>query len=501
MDNIIREISRNLYYGMIKPNFINAGITDTIIQEITNECKSTSLDSYADSPIPIRSVYLIVISLLNNTKIINKDAVQRLNHYDAGINRDITFREGFSDSITVRKTMILDCEGIDENDLIDDEQKKNAKEEMRELYDKLAEEIIINYPDKKKLPKMKLNTIAVRMVKRILFNSMLTEEDFKTRYKEILKKYFPSYTERQYDDNVLYRIQIIFSEAFQKEVIQIISENGLMEQNSKNKITFEQLKHMVVDAIYKRIEETPRLKKCLDDIVQIERDKEALLIGYMSEISEASPQRIKDIISCINNTTVFSDSFSDVDINTGYRERQVSISTENEEIETIKPEKISKAMDILCEDIHRVLQSKDAMTTEEYMDEIFRIKYRFLRIHPFPDSNGRNSRILFNMLAMEKGKFLIFRKDNKSKYRHVLNVIGNRINSSLTNEEYSYLDCLTENPDLAKDHEVNAIKGIYERFIQREYIGVLKDLESEDRDINAYEKLINTPDKIERTQE
>ena len=127
MGNIIKTISKMLYYGNIRPNCANEGVTNTIIQEITNECKSYGVDIYADSPIPIRSVYLIVLSLLNNTKTINKDAVQHLNPFGAGINRDITFIEGFSDSITVRKTMILDCEGIDENDIIDEEQKKNAK--------------------------------------------------------------------------------------------------------------------------------------------------------------------------------------------------------------------------------------------------------------------------------------------------------------------------------------------------------------------------------------
>ena len=62
----------------------------------------------------------------------------------------------------------------------------------------------------------------------------------------------------------------------------------------------------------------------------------------------------------------------------------------------------------------------------------FEAHYRLVSIHPWVDGNGRTSRLLMNMIQMEKGLLpSILKKENKAKYIEALAVSQDNEDSTI----------------------------------------------------------------------
>ena len=54
--------------------------------------------------------------------------------------------------------------------------------------------------------------------------------------------------------------------------------------------------------------------------------------------------------------------------------------------------------------------------TNDYLKRAVQLNYRFIRIHPFVDSNGRTSRALLNMMTIPKGMLIEVPKERKNEF-------------------------------------------------------------------------------------
>lgn len=73
-------------------------------------------------------------------------------------------------------------------------------------------------------------------------------------------------------------------------------------------------------------------------------------------------------------------------------------------------------MQKLSKDIRELIEGVDSMTKDEYLKRAVQLQYRFIRIHPFRDSNGRTSRALLNMMTIPKGMLIEVPKEKKSAF-------------------------------------------------------------------------------------
>ena len=65
------------------------------------------------------------------------------------------------------------------------------------------------------------------------------------------------------------------------------------------------------------------------------------------------------------------------------------------------------------------------MSKEEYIKQVAKMHLRFIRIHPFPDGNGRTARAITNMFLAKKGECAVFDKRTKDNYGSFIEMINN----------------------------------------------------------------------------
>ena len=70
----------------------------------------------------------------------------------------------------------------------------------------------------------------------------------------------------------------------------------------------------------------------------------------------------------------------------------------------------------LSNDIYDLVQNGNTMSKDEYLKKAVALQYRFIRIHPFPNSNGRTSRALLNMMIIPKGIIANFSKEDRNNF-------------------------------------------------------------------------------------
>mgnify|MGYP000842442381 FL=1 len=88
----------------------------------------------------------------------------------------------------------------------------------------------------------------------------------------------------------------------------------------------------------------------------------------------------------------------------------------NENVKMVEHQNVPFCMKRISEDIQELVQSASKMNKDDYLKRAVQLNYRFIRIHPFVDSNGRTSRALLNMMTIPKGMLIEVPKERKNEF-------------------------------------------------------------------------------------
>lgn len=197
----------------------------------------------------------------------------------------------------------------------------------------------------------------------------------------------------------------------------------------------------------------PDINKIHTDISQIYSDVEAQLIAYSTDITKLSPKEIEQTIKQINRASLQDERLKQYIGGNGYRTANVGLSGNS--LELLKKEYVEDAMNMISNDIYELVQNASTMDKEEYLRRAVGLQYRFIRIHPFPDSNGRTSRALLNMMTIPKGILIDFPKDKKHEY----NMISNETHMEM--DAKNYLQAIEENSKDLSNIEISTEMPLY----------------------------------------
>jgi Fic family protein len=246
--------------------------------------------------------------------------------------------------------------------------------------------------------------------------------------------------------------------------------------------------------------------------------KTNILINYLDE---KGTQIINNVFLIDNVSNMLNKSFFDENgvekwlidtnksrtINNGYRKENLKsfhrrnydtyeFSDSSYYMYTVDYHDIPKAIKSLSAYILNTLKKADQLSIEEYIKEIATIRYRFLRIHPFKDGNGRTSRILSNMLSLKKGFAIIF-DDKEEDYKAMENAyVAIHNNYEVKGSRDIYLYDLVNNPQNCQTMESEqAIDYLTEYFKKCVFISGKANEKQEEKEIQT-----STSKKVELEQ-
>lgn len=142
----------------------------------------------------------------------------------------------------------------------------------------------------------------------------------------------------------------------------------------------------------------------------------AVLESLAASFEKLNEHKILEKMQQVNSLFAKTDSGKKIDNNNPYRTKELHTNKFGDIVEFVECKKIQEAMNNLCKMIKVLLENKDNITPENYIKEVIRIEYRYLRIHPFAKANGRTARAIVNILLQSKGMLGLFRKENREEY-------------------------------------------------------------------------------------
>lgn len=201
---------------------------------------------------------------------------------------------------------------------------------------------------------------------------------------------------------------------------------------------------------------------------QVMNDINTHLVACATDISGMDEKQILESIKDINRSSldVDYDKMNLKFLETGYKNVEVVIGTKETGTRCVKAKDVPQAMDNLSKSIKDLLDNEQNLTDLEYIKEVAKIKYRFIRIHPFPNGNGRTSRALTNMLMAKRNSVIVFDKKQKSDYTYILS----RMSSAVGKDENSpYLKALVENPGELDKLEEPCMDGLVNYMAEKHF--------------------------------
>ena len=101
----------------------------------------------------------------------------------------------------------------------------------------------------------------------------------------------------------------------------------------------------------------------------------------------------------------------------GYRNANVTLGRNNKKSAgLLENEFVPQAMKLYTEDMADFLEHSDQMSNEEYIKQVAKFHFRFVKIHPFVDGNGRTARAITNSLLSSRDLCATFEKYTKPEY-------------------------------------------------------------------------------------
>lgn len=433
-----------------------------ILEIATNECKST-IHRKKDGKVIRYESDIDIQTVQSCVELFASDA----EYIPAGITSNIFKTEYFSGpSVKIpfskKKDGTLEVENIfGDSSLL----RRDTERFLQEVINPIVEEAIDS--DEKLRNKHRVGRIVNRLLNRkittktVLENceGFLEEADIKPEYRAELSRY------------LVYSMQ---SEKFKKKIIDDEKKGESMTILGDKRKGYEKMVHGMALNAYEILDEVTvdTVKTRTRDVAGIYSNLFAQVEAEATDPKEKTPKEIEEIIKEVNYSTIDSKKKKYIGEN-GYRTHEVGIT--GRKIKLLPKSKVEAAMENLTKDMKQLIDSKDNLSKEEYLKETSRLHYRFIKIHPFPDGNGRTGRAISNMLLAQIGEVATYRKENKDMYLRGTGMLHSGIR-----DEQGYLESLAGDTAYCRQEED---KNIY---LLEEYIGmkcINKPLTYEDREI------------------
>ena len=451
-----------------------------IIEGIINECKSTTFIKKKNgtearrygSSFTIQAVENIVNELIANSSKISRQTMNKLlyeNGAYAGLDTDVEIYKGI-DSETVRFGAYLSSRYIDERDY----KIPGIRDELEEIFKKYARDIIINESNSEKnyLPQISKFRIFLEKV----LHKPFSIQKFEQEYKELLKKHSGIDNEEVLANSAKYKVSQITSPRFLNGVLDSIKNGTAIITLNRKADKFSDLQNQIAAEIFEQLDNIPNLNETLKDVNQIFKDVETQLTAYTIDFRGIEPEQIEKEIQRLNTLSLVEEKSQYIGED-GYRNCNVGIT--GKEIKLMPKQSVKSAMKIFSEDLSSFVNSSEEISDRDYMKMATILMYRFIRIHPFPDSNGRTSRAILNALTLNRNILVSFSKNEKDEFLK----ISNLVHSNLGEE---YLERLCSNTEGLLQMEEENI-GELVNFVIDHSTFKNPEQESEDRDKNVKE--------------
>ncbi len=460
MYNNYRNYARKLLDRLNNTNYIASPyfqfntLEEDIIESIVNECKCTITYPFIkkyESEISKYAVDGIVRELLRNGASIPKEIMNFFifsNGNYSGFNTDAKLVKGI-DSESCQYIPLITIDTIDDRHIHD----PDMNQALQDLYTKYARELLFEDSRRKSTERCITTVNKFTLFKQKLINKKFTQDDFYNQYLAIISKYSSCKDIDFLQNSALSKTESMYSISFKQNILNRF-KNGtaitLLEDKEKKISAYEKALHQITAEIQEELSLMPDLTSYTNEIIQIKSDIEAQLKAYSISLFGKSSSEIEEIIKRINQISLAEDKNKYTDINTGYRTAQVGFGKDDRGTKLLDVQHISVAMKYLADDIYDLINTSSELSDEEYLKRATELSYRFIRIHPFPDSNGRTSRALLNMISLERNILIPFSKENKDSYMNAMNTSHVQVGFR---DDNGYLESLYSNPKIASDLE------------------------------------------------
>lgn len=440
-----------------------------IIEAVVNECKLTVLFKDKEdklkgvayeSNFTIDAVRNIIIELIANGQNVSRSVMSKCIFEKCGligVDSDVQIYKGI-DSETGRVRAIFSGAYVDEREYHYD------REEVEDILRKYARELIFKYVNRKDSPLPRISTF--RVFRERLIHRRFTEENFIKEYMNLLSKCSGITNMELLEQSARYKVKQIMS--FERKIIESIKNGKAIKILDEESDEFRKLQNQIAAELFELSYSIPNLNSTFSQVEQIFKDAQTQLTAYTKDFSTMTPEEIELAIREINSISISDKSVKYIGEN-GYK--AVDNKIEGKNFALLSKEYVSQAMKLLCKEIHIFVNNSDNLSDEAYVKKAARIICRFIRIHPFPDSNGRTSRALLNALTLNRNILVTIPKDKKGLFVKVSNQINNQLGED-------YLRSLYEDSEAANEFE-KSITDEFADFIWKNSTGFKRDIPSD----------------------
>lgn len=250
----------------------------------------------------------------------------------------------------------------------------------------------------------------------------LSTDELQKRYSKYLEKNTDLDEEKRENMSRYFVVNILGSDKIKSEIItDEINGTGLTVKGEKKRNSYtSMLQNMaanVLDIMGAIENPNDRLAEIENIYDNIEEQLEALSTELVPDSNQIE-ETIINFNRAVNNK---DKEYTGED---GYRSANVTFGRNNtKSVGLLEHEFVPQAMKLYSKDMADFLEHSSKMSDEEYIKQVAKFHFRFVRIHPFIDGNGRTARAITNSLLSNRDLCATFEKYTKSEYIKDMNSI------------------------------------------------------------------------------
>lgn len=420
-----------------------------IVSIILSECKCSLVDENGNyirygSSIDINIVEKIILKLLSDNTIIPGEITTKalVKEGIEGPNIDIQFNKKYNYTTQITELEIIP--------IMPDNFERCLGKNNSEIQTKLMDEILKPYVKElifSNAVLMKRSPIGA-FISKSLFRKK-TPDMLKQAYTKILRRYLKRANAYQQKNSIQYIVEnILQNQSFKTEIINSSINSTELQMLGRVYTGFNGLVYNMITTTLSRLTSKESPNKDLTQIQDIYYTIIGVLETLTTNINNLNEKQIEEKLKIINRnfSIIPNNQYPSESL---YRRSDVNKDLYGNKLKFVEPANIEKAMQNLCIRIRAVINTKSQMNNTEFIREVLRINYRFIRIQPFNNANGRTSRALINMLLQANGLSAYFEKDIRIKYIKSLT----QAHELIAQNENQYVYCLINNPSECAKYE------------------------------------------------